>query len=89
MRPSDDREKRGGWFSFRNRWIALHFVWTLAIAARAFPLGSKPFECIILANAGIAMMIASGRRENLRMRQLTLWDEVAAFIALAALSPRL
>ncbi len=89
MRPSDDRERRGGWFSFRSRWIAFHFIWTLAIATSAFPLGSTPFECILLANAGIAMMLASGRRENWRMRQITLWDEVAAFIALAALSPRL
>jgi hypothetical protein len=89
MRPSDDRKVRGGWLSFRSRWIALHFIWTTMIAARVFPLGSAPFECIILANAGIAMMIASARRENWRMRQLTLWDEVAAFIALAALSPRL
>ena len=89
MRPSDDREARGGWFSFRSRWIALHFIWTLIIAGSVFPLGSAPFEGIILANAGIAMMIAGARRENWRKRQITLWDEVAAFIALAALSPRL
>jgi hypothetical protein len=89
MRPSDDRGARGGWFSLRSRWIAFHFIWTLTIAASAFPVGSKPFEYIILTNAAIAMMIASGRRENWRMRQITLWDEVAAFIALAALSPRL
>jgi hypothetical protein len=89
MRPSDDREAGGGWFCFRSRWIALHFIWTLTIAASVFPPGSAPFEGIILANAGITMVIAGTRRENWRMRQITLWDEVAAFIALAALSPRL
>jgi hypothetical protein len=89
MRPSNDREIRGGWFSTRSRWIAFHFIWTVTIATSVFPLGSTPFECIILANGGIAMLLASGRRENWRMPQITLWDEVAAFIAVAALGPRL
>jgi len=86
MPPIEGQEARSGWFSLRSLWIALHFAWTLTIAATVFPVGSRPFECIVLANAGMAAMIAGARSEKWRAHGITLWDEVAAFVGVVALT---
>lgn len=86
MPPSESWEARGTWFSLRSLWIALHFAWTLTIAATVFPIGSWPFEVIVLSNAGMAATIAGTRGESWRAHGITLWDEVAAFIVLIVLT---
>jgi hypothetical protein len=66
-----------------NRWIALHFVWTILIAVTFFRVGDLPFQMVLLVNAGSAATIAAGRRESLKLRRLTLWDEAVGFVGVS------
>jgi hypothetical protein len=67
-----------------NRWIACHFIWTVAVAATFFRPGEPTFQFILLVNAGSAAVIATARRESLRLRRLTLWDEAIGLVGVSA-----
>ncbi len=69
--------------SARNRWIVLHFAWTVLIAASLLRIGALPFQLVLLVNAGAALTLATARRESLRQRGLTLWDEAVGFIGIS------
>jgi hypothetical protein len=66
-----------------NRWIACHFIWTVAIAATFFRVGDPPFQLILLVNAGSAAVIATVRHESLRLHRLTLWDEAVGLVGVS------
>ena len=63
-----------------NRWIACHFIWTVAVAAAFFRVGDLPFQLVLLVNAGSAAVIAMARHESLRLHRLTLWDEAVGLV---------
>jgi hypothetical protein len=67
-----------------NRWIALHFIWTILIAVTFFRVGERPFQMVLLVNAGAAAAIAVARHESLRLHRLTLWDEAVGFVGVCA-----
>lgn len=67
-----------------NRWIAFHFIWTVAVAATFFRVGELPYQLVLLVNAGSAVVIATARRESLRLRRLTLWDEAIGLVGVSA-----
>ena len=69
--------------SDRNRLIVLHFAWTILIAASLLRIGALPFQLLLLVNAGAALILAMARRESLRLRGLTLWDEAVGFIGIS------
>ena len=66
-----------------NRWIASHFIWTIAFAAAFFRVGELPFQMVLLVNAGSAVAVATARRESLRLRRVTLWDEAIGFVGVS------
>jgi hypothetical protein len=66
-----------------NRWIASHFVWTIAVAAVFFKIGGAPFQLVLLVNAGSAVAVATMRREGLGLPRLTLWDEAVGLIGVS------
>lgn len=66
-----------------NRWIACHFIWTIAVAATLFRIGEPPFQLVLLVNAGSAAAIAAARHESLRLRRLTLWDEAVGLVGVS------
>ena len=67
-----------------NRHIAVHFVWTVAIATTFFKVGGGYFQTVLLFNAAFAVVLAIARRETLGLRRLTLWDEAVAFVGVSA-----
>ncbi len=69
-----------------NRWIACHFIWTVAVAAAFFRIGELQFQIVLLVNAGSAAVIATVRHESLRMHRLTLWDEAAGLLGVCAVA---
>ena len=66
-----------------NRWIACHFIWTVAVAAAFFRVGDLPFQLVLLVNAGSAAAIAMARHESLRLHRLTLWDEAVGLVGVS------
>jgi hypothetical protein len=69
-----------------NRHIAVHFVWTIGIAVACFKVGDVYFQAVLMFNAAFAVVIAVARKETLRLRRLTLWDEAVAFMGVSAVA---